>query len=380
MARKKVDYASMFTLRKDGRYQGYYTDSSGKRRCVCDKDPEQLYLRLAEKQAAADTDDGKPKVPTFREVAARWEAKHREEIEIRTWKNYESHYKEIVEEYGDVPFPEIEPGSIVADLARAKARGLGRTVVQSRRSIWRMIYDLAVIERVVQYNPVTSIKLPKGLKQSKRTAPTTEQMNVICQRIDVPFGLFPFFLLCTGLRKSEALALQWGDIDLAAKEISITKSVDYTNGSHPQYKTPKTAAGTRTVPILDILLPALREAKSKANSLYVFPCPPSNRGGPGGGLMTDRGYEGSWKRYCEAVGFIDETGRPTLTAHQLRHGTATLMFELGVDELTAQKILGHSRIEITREIYTDLRGSQKSKSIGKFNRGMAKMMAKAAGR
>ena len=379
MPRKKVDYADMFTLRKDGRYQGCYTGSDGKRHFVCDKDPEQLYLKLADKQAAADSVAANPKVPTFWEVAGRWEDRHREEIEIRTWKNYEPHYKEIVAEHGSRPFPEVEPADIVADLGRAKARGWSATVVRSRRSIWRMIYDYAVIEGVVKYNPVTSIKLPKGLKQSKRTSPSSEQMSVICKSVDAPFGLFPFLLLCTGLRKSEALALQWGDIDLKSKEISITKSIDYTVGAHPQYKAPKTDAGVRTVPILEILLPALREAKLKANSLYVFPCPPSNRGGPGGGLMTDRGYEGSWQRYCEAVGFVDAEGKPTLTAHQLRHGTATLMFELGVDELTAQKILGHSRIEITREIYTDLRSSQKIKSIGKFNRGMAKMMANASG-
>lgn len=376
---KKIDYGSMFTRRKDGRYQGHYTDENGKRRFVCDRDPEKLFFRLAEKQAAVDSGAVKPKVPTFKEVAGRWEKLHREEIEIRTWKNYEPHYKEMVAEHGKTPFPEIEPADIVADLARAKARGWSATVVRSRRSIWRMIFDHAVVEGVVKYNPVASIKLPKGLKQSKRTGPTTEQMHTICQRTDAPFGLFPFFLLCTGLRKSEALALQWSDIDFKAKEISITKAVDYTVGANPKYKAPKTDAGTRTVPILDILIPALREAKSKADSLYVFPCPPSNRGGPGGGLMTDRGYEGSWQRYCEAVGFVDQDGRPTLTAHQLRHGTATLMFELGVDELSAQKILGHSRIEITREIYTDLRSEQKAKSIGKLNRGMAKMMAKASG-
>lgn len=67
--------------------------------------------------------------------------------------------------------------------------------------------------------------------------------------------------------------------------------------------------------------------------------------------------------------------KPALTAHNLRHGTATLMFENGVDELTTQHILGHSRIEITREIYTDLRSQQKMKSLSKLNRGMSKMMS-----
>lgn len=88
-------------------------------------------------------------------------------------------------------------------------------------------------------------------------------------------------------------------------------------------------------------------------------------------MMPLRAYEGAWNRYCQTVG-LWEDGKPTLTAHNLRHGTATLMFELGVDELTAQHILGHSRVEITREIYTDLRAKQAQKSVDKFNVRMRK--------
>ena len=373
---KKIDYAGLYTLRSDGRYQGYYKDAAGKRRAVCDRDPEVLFRKLQEREAEA-VRGAAPKVPTFREVAENWEREHREEIEDRTWKNYLPHYKDILDRFGEMPFPDVEPGDINADLQRAKRQGYGATVVRSRRSIWRMIYDYAVVAGVVKYNPVSSIKLPKGLHKGKRIGPTTEEMKIICSNLDVPFGLFPFLLLCTGLRKSEALALQWEDIDFKAKEISITKSIDYTNGAHPTYKPPKTEAGYRTVPIVDILLKPLQRAAGTAETDYVFPCPPSNRGGQGGGLMTDRAYEGAWARYCVTVGLVDSSGKPTLTAHQLRHGTATMMFEANVDELTAQRILGHSRIEITREIYTDLRKAQKIKSIGKFNRGMAKMMAKA---
>ena len=375
---KKIDYASLYTLRSDGRYQGYYKDATGKRRAVCDRDPEALFHKLQEREEAV-AHGAAPKVPTFREVAENWEREHREEIEDRTWKNYLPHYKDILDRFGEMPFQDVEPGDINADLQRAKRQGYGATVVRSRRSIWRMIYDYAVVAGVVKYNPVSSIKLPKGLHKGKRIGPTSEEMKIICNNLDAPFGLFPFLLLCTGLRKSEALALQWEDIDFKAKEINVTKSIDYTNGAHPTYKPPKTEAGYRVVPIVGILLEPLQKAAGMAKSDYVFPCPSSNRGGQGGGLMTDRAYEGAWARYCAAVGLVDDNGKPTLTAHQLRHGTATMMFEANVDELTAQRILGHSRLEITREIYTDLRRAQKIKSIGKFNRGMAKMMAKAQG-
>lgn len=363
---KKANYASMFTLRKDGRYQGYYTDETG-RHCVCDRDPEKLWKKLQDIQS--------PKEPTFREVAGQWENEHREEITQRTWNNYEPHYNDILEKHGNKTMAQVTALEITNHLTAAKAKGYSATVVNSIRSLYRMIFDYAVANDYAQYNPVVSVRLPKGLKRGKRVAPTDDQIKLICASTDVEFGLFPFFLLCTGLRKSEALALTWEDIDLKTKNISVTKSLDYTVGANPKEKPPKTEAGNRVVPIIDILYPKLLEAKEKSTSSYLFPAQSSNRSGKGGGMMTLRGYEGAWLRYCETVGLMDG-GKPAITAHNLRHGTATLMFELGVDELTAQRLLGHSRIEITREIYTELRDAQNKKSVKKFNTGMKKYMPK----
>lgn len=365
MARKNK-YADMFTLRKDGRYQGSYTDETG-RHFVYDKDPEKLYQKIIEKKSAVQ----KVAVVTFSDVADSWEREHRPEITDRTWANYAPHIKDLKAKYGDRPIEEMEAADVSNDLARSKAKGYSATVVNTRRSLFLMIFDHAIIKGAIKYNPAKAVKLPKGLKRGKRTAPTKEQMTVILKSVNAPFGLFPFFLLCTGLRKSEALALTWDDIDLTAKEISVTKSLDYTVGAHPKIKAPKTEAGVRTVPIIDILLPHL-----KGGSGPLFPCLTSSRGGKGGGYMTERAYEGAWLRYCQSVGLMDGD-RPALTAHNLRHGTATLLFENGVDELTTQKILGHSRIEITREIYTDLRNEQKARSVSKFNRGMSKLMSKS---
>ena len=363
---KKIDYASMFTLRSDGRYMARYTDDKG-RHCVYDRDPEKLYHKLLSIQTK--------KEPNFREIAELWETQHREEITERTWKNYEPHFKDIVSRHGGKQISDVTALDIINHLTIAKAKGYSATVVNTIRSIYRMIFDYAIANDYAQYNPVASVRLPKGLKRGKRVAPTDDQMKLICASTDAPFGLFPFFLLCTGLRKSEALALTWSDIDFDSREISVTKSLDYTSGANPKIKPPKTDAGFRSVPILDILYPLLVEEEKKSTSDYIFPSSDSNRSGKGGGMMTLRGYEGAWLRYCESVGLMDGD-KPAITAHNLRHGTATLMFELGVDELTAQRILGHSRIEITREIYTDLRTAQNKKSVKKFNTGMKKYMPK----
>lgn len=356
---RKSKYASLYTLRKDGRYQGSYTDETG-RHYVYDRDPEKLYEKLQAKQQQ------EVHVVTFKEAADGWETEHRAEITDRTWKNYAPHLKDIVVQFGDTPIEEMEAADVANDLARAKAKGYSATIVNTRRSIFQMIFDYAVIQGYIKYNPVSSVKLPRGLHRGKRQAPTDDQIKIICQNIDKPFGLFPFFLLCTGMRRSEALALTWDDIDLKNKVIHVTKSVDYTIHSRPRLKEPKTKAGIRNVPILDILFPYLKGGKGQ-----VFPQPTTTRGGPGGGIMTEGAYNHAWEQYCQ------ESGLTGITAHNIRHGTATLMFELDVDELTAQRILGHSRVEITREIYTDLRNAQLSKSVSKFNDGMSKMMSKA---
>lgn len=365
---KKIDYASLYTLRKDGRYVGTYHDETG-RHYVYDRDPEKLHQKLQQ-----ISEPKMPEVITFGMALEEWEREHREEIEPRTWKNYEPHVKALAARYGDMPFRDVLGLDVQRELAQAKARGLSRTVVNTIRSIFNMVFDYGIIHGYVQYNPSRAVKLPKGLKAGKRKGLTDDEIITICKNIDAPFGLFPFLLLCTGMRKSEALALSWSrDIDFENNEISVQASRD-TSFSDPKLKDPKTAAGYRQIPIIPVLLDQLKKAKRNSTSDLLFPAPASNRGGVGGGMIKDRQYDGLWDRYCQAVGFWADGGH-TVTAHQIRHATATLMFETGVDEKTAQKVLGHSRIEITREIYTELREKQQARSMDKFAAGLSKLLS-----
>ena len=88
-----------------------------------------------------------------------------------------------------------------------------RTVVNSVRSLYRMIFDYAIRDGLVLYNPVSAVKLPRGLPHGKRVAPDDSSMKTILRSSGDGFDLFPALLLCTGLRKSEALALLWSDVD-----------------------------------------------------------------------------------------------------------------------------------------------------------------------
>ena len=341
------DYAKLFTKRKDGTYQKYVNG-----RYLYSKDPEILYHKWQEAL-------GGPKEKTFGEVASEWSELHREEIGTRTWANYRPHFDDLVGKYNLRPISDITAKDLLTDLNRMKARGYSATVVKTRRTIYSQILDYAVLKGYTEYNPMLSVKLPKGLPHAERKAPTDTDIKTVFSSTDKPFGFFAFLLLCTGLRRGEALALSRSDIDLDKNIITVSKPLEYKNGNQPSLKTPKTHSGIRTVPIPSILHIETKKYMDCLNGDLLFPCPKSNRNS-GGGYMTAKAYETLWNKYLESTGL-------NLTAHQLRHGTATILYEAGVDAHTAKSILGHSNISTTLSIYTELRDKQKEKSTQLFN-------------
>ena len=347
---KRSDYAKLFKQRADGRYIGNYKDENGAWRSLSSEDPEALFNKIENAK--------KPHTVTFADAAGAWESVYRESCNPRTWQNYKPHFLDIVDRYGDIPLSEIAGVNIIQDLQRAKAQGYSRTIVNTRRTLFNNILNNAVAQGWIPYNPAIGIKLPKGLPYSKRSAPNDELINSIIQNYKQPFGMFAMLCVCTGLRKGEALALLKSDIHDG--EISVTKSLTFADGDRPKVKSPKSEAGVRTVPIVSILASPLSDYMAGLDGDILFPNRSYN-GSPGNTYMTQSNYDTAWSNYVKTVGLDG------LTAHQLRHGTATLLFEAGVDVYTARKILGHAKVTTTMEIYTELREKKEKQSINKFN-------------
>lgn len=360
---KKMNYAALFTLRPDGRYQGYWHEldragePTGKRHTICDRDPQRLFERIREKETPAKR--------TLADVAETWEQLHREEVKDRTWANYRPHLKDIVAEYGKEPVASLSAVDVSRDLLRAKSQGYSRTVVSTRRTVWLGLLDQAVADRDIPYNPAMGLKLPKGLKQGTRSAPDDDAIaEILAGADDMDFGFVVFFLLCTGLRRNEALRRRVSDLDTRAWELRIPEA--------------KTEAGVRTVPIIRPLREPLQAWIAAHPGEWLFPHLDYYAGRKGSaGYMTDSNWETAWAKYCADKGWLDEEGKPTLTAHNLRHGTATLLYEAGVDVYTAQHILGHANVRTTLEIYTELRKKHERRNVLRFSRKLDRMIAKS---
>lgn len=372
---KKINYASMFTQRKDGRYMATYTDATG-RHSLYDRDPEKLYFKL---QAATDPKAEKPL--TFQDIAEAWQRDTWERVREGTQSCYDAPCKRAIERFGNYEAATIEPHEIATHLQILKAQGLSASTIKKQRIVYRQIFQYAMMDKaygkIIRHNPADSVKLPDNMpKPKQRQAPEDDIVKQIRENADrAYFGMFAFFLICTGFRRGEALAVQWRDIDFKNGTISCSELISHRTGTAKTAPL-KTSSGYRDIPLLPALVEKLERPDNAKGTDYVFygtdPSKP----------MPQSTYNRRWLHYCKDMEFVTDEPetrtskqgkvyvvhnyKPSLTAHDLRHGYATMLFEAEVDVYTAKTLMGHADIETTMAIYTHLRNRKKSESIEKL--------------
>lgn len=347
MAQKK----SRYHLRPDGLLEATRTDKrTGKRVHFYGHSDREIDRQIMEFTTIQE------RGRLFKEVAKEWKDQHFPTLAPNTLRGYRPAYQRAVDEFGDGPIRQIRPQDIKRFIMDFSRGGRARKTVTNQLLIINLICGYAVENGDLEYSPCDHVTLPKNLPKTHREAATPQEEEKV--KASANQWLLPIFILYTGLRKGEALALTWGDIDLEAEEISITKSV-YHDGDRPCIKRPKTEAGVRRVPILAPLMDELKKLEPGKPDAYLF----SDDGGTT--PLSNRRYITHWTAWAKATGVA-------ATAHQLRHSYATMLFECGVEVKDAQDLLGHSTAAMTQDVYTHLRENRRKLTAQKLNEKMAK--------
>jgi integrase len=140
----------------------------------------------------------------------------------------------------------------------------------------------------------------------------------------------------TGLRAGEVAGLLWADVDLDRRLITVQRS----------FEGPTKADDVRYVPILDALLPILREWRLRHPGRLVF----TNRDGAMHG-KSGRVFQEVLHRVLDRAEFprIERGGKQVryIHFHDLRHTFASHWVMKGGDLFKLQKILGHKTVQMT---------------------------------
>ena len=331
------------TVSHNGKRLFFYSTKSTE--AAAARDINRQIMRFNADEAAAEK-----KRRTFIRIAEEWEDEHYNTIAWGTVRTYKPACADCKEFFGETDIAEVTPQMVSSFVQKLSKQGLAQKTVKHRLLVLNLIFKHAVISRYITSNPCTYISVPKNLRKEKRHMPSEEELAIVKTSIDKPFGFFAYFLLYTGLRRGEALALRYEDIDFDAQLIHVRRAA-YWIGNTPFLKEPKTEAGRRDVYLLDNLLPHL-DRRGKG---YIFAEPDT------GNIMRTSRIRDAWNEYTQATGL-------KITPHQLRHAYAGILYEAGISDKDAQDQLGHANISVTRDIYTELSRGHKEKIKTKLNK------------
>lgn len=370
------------TKRSDGRLQSKVylgvVDGKAKYKYVYATTQKELNAKINEvKLQLGKGLDVSAQRDTFGEWAQRWLKLKKTEVSDKRYHSYCALTK-YVEHLFTLPVAKIRTQDIQdAIIDNLK---LSDYMLRQIKSVCSQVLQLAIDNRVMDYNPANAVKMPKrDKKSSERRALTPEEQQWI---VDTPHRAqtAAMIMMYAGLRRGEVIPLLWSDIDLNAKTISVSKSVESVDGNFVVKSGAKSAAGNRAIYIPNKLVVYLKSV-DRRNNLLV--CPSAH-----GSMMTSDSWKSMWDSYLNALNFkygnfdklIDfkkPNSRfaptkipfviPRFTAHWLRHTYITMLYFAGVDVLTAKEQAGHSDIKTTMEIYTHLDKQHKQHQINKLD-------------
>ena len=332
------------TARSDGRYCKTVTDENGKRHYFYGSSEREIKKKIFEYNEKKRTGRN------FAEIADEWWEEAHEELASQTVGGYKAALKRALDNFGKKNIRDIQPKDISLLFKRMANQDFAGKTIANQKIVLNQIFDYAIIEGDIQYNPCASVKIPRGCKKTVRKPASPEDEYSILTT-DHPW-LFPLVALLTGLRKGEILALQWKDIDFEENTISVTKSVEHIS-HRPYLKEPKTDAGVRYVPLVQALKQKLEPHRSSPEH-FLF----SDDGGKT--PLHKQRYNRLYADYQAAVGI-------TATAHQLRHSYATIAVEEDVNPKDLQNALGHADISTTMNVYAAARKRSTQKVAAKLN-------------
>lgn len=324
-------------------------DGSYKLKSVYAHTEEELQKKITKLVSQAEKEHAEFLKPKFGKVADDWYEEHTKEIGTYTSDCYNAPLKNLKSEFSDTAIEDITTKDIQNFINNMSKKGFAKHTIALRRIVASLIFDYAILKGYVQYNPVLATKLPKNAPVKKRELPEQDDIEKVKASAKLPFGLFAYLCLYTGCRRGEALALKYSDIDFDNDLIRINKVVVFENGKPVIENRTKSTSGIRTIPLLN----PLKEVMPKKKKGYIFP-------GQQYDLMTLSEFNSAWNRYRKEANI-------SLTPHQLRHAFATICFDAGLEEKDTAQIMGHSKIELTMNIYTHIKESRKQESANKLN-------------
>ena len=370
--------------RKDGRYSYSYTDRGGVRHSIYAKTLVDLRAREKTLQRAYDEgiDPVKAARLTINDMYDRY-ISQKFDLKETTRSNYKYMYNHFVRDtFGKQKLQSVRFSDVKQFyISILKEDKMKANTLESIHTQLHPAFQMAVRDGLIRMNPsdgvMAEIKKSKLWEKPKRHALTVPQQKAFMDFLkeDKDYeGWLPVItvLLGTGMRIGECLGLRWEDLDFKNRMISVNHNLtdrpDSKGVCKKRIETPKTEAGTRTIPMIQEVFDAFITEYEIQKCLGF--CQEEIDGYSGfifstahGTLYQATAVNNAIRRAIEAYN-VQETDlakkekrdpvlMPHFSAHSLRHTFCTRFCENETNLKVIQDIMGHADISTTMDIYAE---------------------------
>lgn len=240
------------------------------------------------------------------------------------------------------------------------------------RKTTSQIFKFGIAMEVCKDNPMSKTLLPRKIEvEQSLKFYTKEQLQTFLQNTKENHStkIYTFFRLLayTGIRKSEALALQWEDIDFFNKTLTIGKTIAQNEFNQVVLQVPKTKSSTRTIQLDETTIKQLLIWQKEQLKIMIFHG--YNTNSPKQFIFTTNEN----KLYYPQVAndwldwiYKKNPMETQITPHGFRHTHCSLLFESGASIKEVQERLGHKDIKTTMNIYAHVSPQTTKKTGDRF--------------
>jgi integrase len=334
---------------------------------------------LAISRLKLEVDEGsfiKANDDTFQAVYELWLEQYRNTVKESTLnKTIQLFGKHILPAFGSMKLDKISVSFCQKKVNEWFGIHTKYTVIKNYTS---SVLKFAIRMDLIKSNPMDKVTLPRrmavvgkeeGLKYFNKpelqrffecSAVEAERTNNLLYH--TLFRLLAF----SGMRKGEALALTWNDLDFKNEAVTINKTLTRGLESKLIIQTPKTASGKRSIALDPITLTMLNTWRKRqatdflklgfntmSGEQLIFP-------------NTKNEFMSPTKPDKVLEKIIQRNDLKRITVHGFRHSHCSILFEAGASIKEVQDRLGHSDIKVTMNIYAHVTEKAKEKTAEKF--------------
>lgn len=283
-----------------------------------------------------------------------WLADRRGKVRPTTWVSYEGVVRVHLGSIERIHLVRLSPVDVRRLLRERTHAGCSPRTTRYALTVLRMALGQAVRDGLVARNVATAVTGPRITREELRVWSPSEARRFLAATSEDPLGSLWAVLLGTGMRLGEALGLRWSDVNLGSRTLAVSgairimpRAVRASGDMRLQRLEPKTEAGWRTIALADFVVDGIssrqraQAGQPKSIDGYIFTTP---RGTP----VDPRNANREFERAMTAVGL------PRIRLHDLRHTAASLLLAQGFTLEDVKRILGHSSIAMTSDIYGHL--------------------------